>query len=832
MLPRKREQWKLPVRRLRALTETIMKSFRKASVGKTAAVALLVLLLAFVLFVIATFLRTPGTAELSAIRHYEASSAYTSDGELLGRYYVQNRDEIPIDHVPQHFLDALLAIEDIRFHNHNGIDCRALGRVLVRTIMLRQDAGGGSTITQQLAKNLYPRENPGLRGVVTGKLREMVIARRLERIYSKEEILELYLNTVSFGEDTWGLRTASERFFNVPPEELELHQAAVLAGMLRATTWYNPRRNPDNALRRRNLVLWQMERHGMIDAEAFEAARERQLDLDYNRRAQNEGMAPHFRAWLGSRLQHILATQSALDGRTYNLLTDGLLIETTLDSRYQAAAEYAVNTQLAELQAAFDRHRGHEPVFGRNHPLVLRTWQGSDRYRQMVEAGAGQETIDETFDTPSPVDLFTWEGPKNVTISPRDSIRHYLSFLNAGFLAMDPASGEVKAWVGGIPHRNFQFDHVRARRQTGSAFKPIVYAAALESGTRPCDYRRNLLSTYVQYDEWTPSNLQQEYGGHYSIQAALAQSVNTISVELLMETGVDEVIQTIRRLGIMSPIPASPSIALGSAELSLLEMVQAYSAFANRGIPAEPRFIKAVYNADGELIYDFREEGTGHRSDSGSRNGSPHNAEVFSVRDFTVAFPSAAPVNSVSHPSEPATVDPMHPQEPAFSEETAAAMVAMLARTVDKGTASGLRTRFGIQHAVAGKTGTTQHFSDGWFVGMTPDLVFGSWVGGVTPAVRLPQQFGFASQTALPVAGLFLQDLARQEGLPPVPYHFHPYQMDSNYRIDCENYREERFRDRVRDFFSGRDSQEAQVVGDTTKDRSLIGRIKGIFYSN
>ncbi len=799
MLTRNQDPWKSPAQWLPVLKGKMMKMRRSVSVGVTAArsllAMLLALLLALLLFVAGIFLRTPGTDELSAIRHYEASSLYSTDGVLLGRYYVQNRDKVSIDVVPGHFVDALLAIEDIRFHNHNGIDYRALGRVLVRTIVLRQDAGGGSTITQQLAKNLYPREKPGLRGVVTGKLREMIIARRLERIYSKEEILELYLNTVSFGEDTWGIRTASERFFNLPPEDLELHHAAALAGMLRATTWYNPRRNPENALRRRNLVLWQMQRYGMIDAEAFEEARERPLDLDYNRRAQNEGTAPHFRAWLGSRLQNILATQPALDGRTYNLLTDGLVIKTTLDSRFQAAAEHAVNTQLAALQAAFDRHRSHELVFGREHPQVLRTWQASDRYRRMVDAGIDQQSIDKALDTPVPTDVFTWDGPKNVTLSPRDSIRHYLSFINAGFLAMDPASGDIRAWVGGIPHRNFQYDHVRARRQTGSAFKPIVYAAALESGTRPCDYRRNLLSTYVQYNEWTPSNLQQEYGGHYSIQAALAQSVNTISVELLMETGVDEVIQTIRRLGIQSPVPAEPSIALGTAELSLLEMVQAYSAFANRGIPAEPRFITAVYNSDGELIYDF--SGTG-----------------------------------ISHPQESVSADPPEPREPAFSEETAAAMVAMLARTVDEGTASGLRTRFGIQHAVAGKTGTTQHFSDGWFVGMTPDLVFGSWVGGVTPAVRLPQHIGFASQSALPVAGLFLQDLSRKDGLSPVPDQFHAYQLDFSHRTDCDDYREERFRDRARDFFAGRDSREAQVVGDTAKDRSLIGRIRGVFRSN
>ncbi|TVQ69819.1 MAG: hypothetical protein EA363_09010 [Balneolaceae bacterium] len=303
------------------------------------------------------------------------------------------------------------------------------------------------------------------------------------------------------------------------------------------------------------------------------------------------------------------------------------------------------------------------------------------------------------------------------------------------------------------------------------------------------------------------------------MQAALSQSVNTISVELLMETGVDRVIETTRRLGVRSPIPAEPSIALGTAELSLLEMVQAYTAFANRGLPAEPRFINAVYNADGELIYDFRKSGTEDRDQT----------PVLTISDFTAGQSFAPTVPPISGKQQTVAAEVPEQLEPAFSEETAAAMVSMLARTVDVGTASGLRTRFGIRHAVAGKTGTTQHFSDGWFVGMTPDLVFGSWIGGVTPSVRLPQHIGFASQTALPVAGLFLQDLARHEGLASIPDHFHPHQRNTVYRTGCEDYREERFTDRVRDFFSGRDSKEAQIVGDAENDRSLIGRIRGVF---
>ncbi len=743
----------------------------------------------------------PGYAELRDIRHHEASSIYTSDGVILGRYYEQNRDGVELEEINPQFIDALLAIEDVRFYDHRGIDYRALARVFVRTILLQQDAGGGSTLSQQLAKNLYPRERHGSAYLVFNKMREVIIAHRMERLYSKEEILELYVNTVSFGEDTWGIKTASERFFNTAPDQLELHQAATLAGLLRATTWYNPRRNPGNAMQRRNLVIRQMERYGMINSDESEEARSRPLDLDYRRLAKSEGSAPHFRAHLRSHIEQILATEPSLDGRHYNVDTDGLVIKTTIDSRLQSIAEYAVETHLAGLQDIFDRYRDHKPVFHENHPVIERVWRGTDRYKSLKELGYDEKEINRIRDEPVSMEWFTWDGMKTVTASPRDSIRHYLSFLNAGFLAMHPETGDIKAWVGGIPDKRFQYDHVRSRRQTGSAFKPIVYAAALEAGVEPCDYRRNLLSTYASFDEWTPSNLQEEYGGHYSIQAALARSVNTISVELLMETGIEEVRETARKMGIHSPVPNQPSIALGTAELSLLEMTQAYSTFANRGVPAVPRLIKAIYNSRGQLIYDFRDSAT------------------------PVVRETDAPL--VSSP-----VSTMALREQAISEETAAAMVNMLARSVDSGSAAALRSRYGIRHAVAGKTGTTQNFSDGWFVGMTPDLVFGSWVGGTFPSVQLSEEFGFASQTALPVAGLFLQEYGRHDNLEPVPDRFHPHQINSGYPTACDDYRDERFTDRVRDFFSGRDSQEAQIIDDEEDDRSVLGRIRSLFSSD
>ncbi|MEX0770035.1 MAG: transglycosylase domain-containing protein [Balneolaceae bacterium] len=727
----------------------------------------------------------PDYSELKDIDNQEASSVYSSDGKLIGRYFLQYRDRVNLEDVAPGFIDALLAIEDIRFYEHKGLDFRAMGRVMVRTLLLREEAGGGSTLSQQLAKNLYPRKGSSLYSLVVNKIREIIIAHRLERLYSKQEILELYINTVSFGEDTWGIRTASERFFNAPPDQLQLHQAATLAGMLRATTYYNPRRNPDHALQRRNLVLQQMERYGMIEPEDMEKAQERPLDLEYIRYSQSEGNAPHFREYIKSRIQQILDNFPALDGRHYDLYTDGLVIETTLDSRIQEAAEQSIQSTLAGLQRIFDAHQKQEPVFDAEDPMVVRAWHDSRRYQRLKQRGTDDREISNALDEPVSMDLFTWEGMKSVTATPRDSIRHYLSFLNAGFLAMHPSSGDVLAWVGSIQPRYFQYDHVRSRRPTGSAFKPVVYASSLESGVRPCDYRRNLLSTYLAYDDWTPSNLQEEYGGYYSIQAALARSVNTISVELLMENGIDNVRSTARRMGIHSPIPGQPSIALGTAELSLLELTRAYTTFLNRGTPATPRFIKAIYNADGTLIYEF---------------------------------PSHSP-----------------PGELAISEETASAILAILAKSVENGSASPLRTQFGIRHAVAGKTGTHQNFTDGWFIGMIPDMVFGTWVGGASPQVRLPENIGFASRNALPVSGTFLQKMSQNPELESISENFHAHQQNHSFATNCEDYRDERFTDRVRDFFTGRDSKDAQIVEEESKeekdgeDKNLIDRIRGWF---
>ena len=763
------------------ISEKRKKSYWLPIILGSSATLILLPFIYFLLIWYGAFGPMPTSDELSEIQHQQASQIYSADGQLLGTYYLQNRTEISMDEIDPVLIDALLAIEDIRFYEHNGIDYRALARVLVRTILLGQDTGGGSTITQQLAKSLYPRENNGWFYVVADKFREMIIARRLENIYSKEDILQLYLNSISFGEEIFGIDMASRRFFNKPPSALELHEAATLTGMLRATSWYNPHRNPQRSVLRRNLVIRQMEKYEMITQEEAENAIERPISIDYNRISTSDGPAPYFREHLRAEVARILNHQEALDGESYNLYTDGLIIHTTLDSRMQQAAEAAVSTQLKHLQNLY-KAQYQDTIFAeRGDPSVLMAWRQTDHYKQLRADGFSDEEIEEILYTPVQTTVFTWSGYEEKILSPYDVLKHYLTFLNAGFLAMEPETGNIRAWVGGINHHYFKYDHVKSRRQSGSAFKPFVYAAALEAGMEPCDYNRNILSIYNDYEDWMPRNVRDEYGGRYSLQASLARSINTISVDLAMQTGIQQVQSLAAGMGIQSRIPAEPSIALGTAELSLLEMTTAYTAFLNEGVPATPRVITAIYNSERELIYDF--------SDDREKEATP-----------------------------------------AISPETAAAMVQMLSKAIDDGTGRHLRQQFGITHALAGKTGTTQNFADGWFVGMTPDLVFGAWVGGSSPRVRLSGNLGYASQTALPVTGYFLNNLKNYPDLPSQKNRFYAHQTEVSFDFSCEDILDDRFRDRMRDFFTGRDSDDPRVInGEKEEDRNVIRRIRRFF---
>ena len=660
------------------------------------------------------FGKLPTTADLNLINNSVASEVYSADGVLLGKYFTENRSNVPYKDISPHIVNALVATEDVRFFKHKGVDTRSMFRVLIKSILLNQDAGGGSTISQQLIKNLYSRQNYSLLTMPVNKVKEAIIARRLERVYSKRDILALYLNTVSFGERAYGIGTATERFFSTTPKEIEPHQAATLVGMLKATYSYSPRLFPDKSKTRRNVVIDQMAKADYVKAAEAAEWKKRPLDLKYNNKSQSEGLAPYFRDVLKKELKDWCSKNKKSDGTNYNLYTDGLKIYTTINSKMQAHAEKAVEEHMAALQKDFFTHWSGRKPWGTDNTIIENAKKASDRYKKMKANGKSNLEIDAAFRKPVKMDVFAWnsEQTEERTMSPLDSVIYYQMFLNAGFMAMDPLSSEVLAWVGGITHKHFKYDHVsESKRQVGSTFKPIVYAAALENGAYPCDYYDNDSISYEAYDNWTPKNADGKYGGEYSLQGALANSVNTVSVQLIFEAGIENVVNLAKKMGIVSDLPELPSIALGTAELTLQEMVSAYCVFANGGYESPPFYLKKVTDKNGRKLLE---------------NKAPY----YRYRGQ------------------------------AMEEKVALQMTKMMEAVVDSGTGKRLRYRYNLTNEIAGKTGTTQNQTDGWFIGFTPELVGGVWVGGENRSVRFRDiGLGQGANMALPIWGIFMDKI-------------------------------------------------------------------------
>ena len=540
----------------------------------------------------------------------------------------------------------------------------------------------------------------------------MYVARRLEKVYSKDELLNLYLNTVPFGGNVYGVQVAARTFFNASAADVKIEEAAVLVGMLKANTYYNPVRNPESAKGRRNVVLGQMAKYEYLPQEELDSLQALDLVVDYHRDSNNEGLATYFREHLRQKLESLVANYERPDGKTYNLYTDGLKIYTSIDSRMQRYAEEAVQKHLGKLQKDFDKHwKGRKP-WG-SDKVIQKEMQRSDRYKKMKEQGFSEEEIEEAFGKKVKMRIFTYEGDEVREISPLDSIKYYYCLLNAGFLAMDPANGFIKAWVGGIDHQYFKYDHVKSRRQVGSTFKPLVYTTALQSGIKPCDYTNNQQVMYTQYDDWAPENSDGKYGGVYSMEGALRNSVNSVAVDLIMRTGIDSVRRLAHLMGISSEIPKAPAIALGAVDASLYDMVQVYGTYANRGVKAEPRYLLRIESSDGELIAEF---------------------------------------------------EPRQKPQRIISNLDADMMTRMMEGVVDSGTARRLRYAYKLPGAIAGKTGTTQSHADGWFMGYTPKLVAGAWVGGEYPQVRFRSlSLGQGANTALPVWAEFMKRVYRDK---------------------------------------------------------------------
>lgn len=658
----------------------------------------------------------PSRTTFRHIQNSTASEVYTADGKLIGKYFIQDRKNVKFSDISPNVINALIATEDVRFYEHNGVDRKGMVRVFFKTLLMgNESSGGGSTITQQLAKNLFPRKNYPAFSLPINKLREAITAQKLEDVFSKEEILELYLNTVPFGENAFGIEVASKRYFNVGAGDLKVEEAAILVGMLKATTTYNPRRHPDKSKSRRNIVLDQMAKYKYLTAEARDSLQGLPVKLRYNFIDHNKGLATYFREQLRQELETWCEENEKEDGTPYNLYTDGLRIYTTLDHKMQRYAETAVRKHMTGLQREFYAHWNGKKPWGKNESIVLDAMRRTARYRALKEAGHSEKEIRKIFNTPSKVKVLTVKGEKILNLSPMDSIRHYLQFLHPGFLVMEPSTGYIKAWVGGINHEYFQYDHVHkgARRQVGSTFKPIVYASALEEGLDPCEYIENERVVYEDYDNWSPGNADGVYGGKFSMEGALTHSVNTISAQLIMKAGVDRVVDLAERMGITSHLEPVPSLALGTADISLMEMVTAYGTFANNGYAVEPRLVLRIEDSKGNVIKNFAE------------------------------------------PAEKKMV---------MSPMNAAIMTHMMKSVVDKGTAHRLRYEFGLTMDIAGKTGTTQEQADGWFIGFTPNLVAGAWVGGEDRRVHFRSlNLGQGAHMALPIWGHFMRQLANDK---------------------------------------------------------------------
>ncbi len=678
----------------------------------------LVLAIIFVFTVFAGFFGpVPDTKELSEIRTSTASEILSSDGKVLGRLYIQNRTIVGIDQIPEHVVKALIATEDSRFYEHEGIDKRSLFRVFFKTLLLGdRSSGGGSTLSQQLIKNLYPRENHGILSMPAAKLREAVIAVRLEEIYSKEEILNLYLNTVPFSEGVYGIEEASKRFFSKSAKHLKIEEGAVLIGMLKANTSYNPRLFPERSLQRRNIVLTQMVKAGYLSQADYNKLSFNPLGLKYKRVTTSDGHAPYLRERIRQKLLKWTEKNLKDDGSKYNIYTDGLKIYTTIDYKMQEYAEASMKQHMKQLQNDFNRHWGNRDPWGKKKSALDRVMKQSKRYQRLKEVGASELEIKQAFGKTVDMKIFTWNGMKEVRKTPLDSLRHYLRMLNTGVLAMNPGNGEIKAWVGGINHHHLKYDHVTSKRQTGSVFKPLVYLSAIEQGISPYDYFKNERKVYEEYENWSPRNAEDHYEGYYTMEGALAESFNTIAVDMIMQGGIENTIDLAERMGIDSEMEAYPSLALGTANISLLDMVQAYACLANGGKRVEPHYLVRIEDKQGEILADFKTD-------------VPEPVQV---------------------------VDRIY----------AGILNHMLTGVVKHGTASSLRRVYGLNNEMAGKTGTTQSQADGWYIGYNSRIVTGVWVGGEDPSVHFRSlTLGQGAYMAMPIFARFMQKLSRDRNM-------------------------------------------------------------------
>ena len=723
-------------------------------------------LLMFLVLLVWMFADIPSFAELENPDNKLATQIIAEDGEILTTFHIENRTYVSYDELSENLVHAAVATEDVRFYRHSGIDFIGLGRILFKTILLSNSSqGGGSTITQQLAKTLYPRAEmekkiPGIYHIkmVWTKLKEWITAVKLERDYTKDEIMTMYLNSIFFGSGAYGVRAASETFFGKHPSELTIEESAMLVGMVNKPTRYNPALNPDKALVRRNFVIGQMEKAGYFDDQAKAAGvkttafrdsiRQIPIELNYQVQDHNSGHAPYFRdmvrrvmsakkpkrssysvpedytadslSWATDDLYGWLEKNKKADGTPYDLDRDGLRIYTTINYKMQKYAEEAVQERMRDLQADFRkdlRHKTNKPFSNdidapTRDRLMQQARKWSDRYRVLKKKGLNDSQIFKTFSEPVNMRVFAYnkKGYIDTTMTPDDSIRYYKSILRTAFVAMEPGTGHVKAYVGGPDYRYFKYDNVRqGKRQVGSTIKPFLYTLAMQEGLTPCTKVTNVPVTFLTPggETWTPRSTDKEewIGKTVTLKWGLTNSSNNISAFLMKQYGPEAMADMMKRMGIQSHVDEVPSLCVGPADLTLWEMVAAYNTFPSRGVYVTPLFVTRIEDRQGNVLSEFTNR-----------------------------------------------------KREAIAESTAYLMVNLMEGVVQGGTASRLRYRYNLTGEIAGKTGTTNDNSDGWFIGYTPTLVAGVWTGAEDRQVHFQSiTYGQGAHMSLPTWGIFMK---------------------------------------------------------------------------
>lgn len=761
------------------------KKFRKYTWGFWALYLVVVLLVAGFFFSIAEgkLGEMPSFDELENPQSLLASEVISRDQVVLGRYFRENRSFVVYEQLPQELVQALIATEDVRFYSHSGIDLRGLFRVVKGLLTGNSSTGGGSTISQQLAKMLFPRQDfENKIQLVMRKFKEWVIAVKLERSYTKEEIITMYLNKYDFLNLAVGVKSAARIYFNTQPDSLQIHQSAMLVGMAKNSALFNPIRRPELTKDRRNVVLFQMKKYGYISQQQYDSISALPLGLDFQKEDFKSGLAPYFREYLRITMgankpersryaswQQVRFREDSVewetnplfgwckknfkpDGTNYDLYEDGLKIYTTIDSRMQEYAEQALQDHLRlELQPAFNRHlkRLKRPPFSGDlsetdvSSLLDLSIRQSERYRVLRLRGLSSGQIKQNFSEPAEMTIFTWEGEKDTIMTPIDSIRHYLGYFRSSFMAMDLETGQVRAYVGGPNYKHFMYDMVKGgKRQVGSTVKPFLYTLAMQNGLTPCTKVPNVKQQFILPDGtvWEAKNSSSSDmdGKMVTLKWGLANSVNQISAWVMKQFNPQSVTEVMEKMGVYSKIDPVPSMFLGTSDITLYEMVGAYATFANKGVYTQPIFVTKIEDKHGNVIATFRPE-----------------------------------------------------RHDAIDERTAYLMINLLRGVIDNGTGTRLRWHqvYGrIEGPIAGKTGTTQNHSDGWFMGVTPQLAAGVWTGADLRSIHFDDiSTGQGANLALPIWGRFMKKVYADKTLEYKPDHEFEKPMNFILNLNCDD---------------------------------------------